>query len=56
MLANMLQRGIVGTETLEVDGQPRTTFITTRLGDPRLMHARTRRGSVTFQPRINLMA
>ena len=56
MLANVLQRGIVGTETLEVDGQARTTFITTRLGDPRLMHARAYRDSVAFEPRIDLTA
>ena len=39
MLARLLQHGIVGTETLNVNNQPYTTFATTRLGDPQLRHA-----------------
>jgi len=44
IVANLLSQGVVGTETLEVNGEPYTCFITTRLGDPRLMHARLYRG------------
>lgn len=40
MLANLLQQGVVGTETLEVNGQPRDTFVSARMADPELAHAR----------------
>ena len=40
ILARLLKQGIVGQETLEVAGEPRTTFATTRLGDPTLRRAR----------------
>lgn len=42
-LARLLKAGIVGTETLEVNGRAYHTFVTTRLADPRLAHARTYR-------------
>ncbi len=41
MLAELLQQGIIGTETLEVNGEPYTCYLPTRMGDTRLMHART---------------
>jgi len=40
MLAELLQQGVIGTETLEVNGEPYTCYLPTRLGDPRLMHAK----------------
>ncbi len=45
IIAGVLQQGVVGTETLEVNGQPYESFVTTRLGDPRLMHAKPYPGS-----------
>lgn len=39
-LARLLKAGIVGTETLEVEGQAYHSFATTRLADHRLAHAR----------------
>ncbi len=39
-LARLLKAGIVGTETLEVEGRAYQSFATTRLADPRLAHAR----------------
>ena len=45
IIASVLNRGVVGTETLEVNGQPYESFATTRLGDPRLMHAKPYYGS-----------
>lgn len=40
VLSNLLKRGVVGTEELRVRDQKQTTFVTTRLGDPVLRHAR----------------
>lgn len=37
--ASLLKQGIVGNETLRVDGRPVTTDVTTRLGDERLRRA-----------------
>jgi len=37
--ASLLKQGIVGTETLRVDGRPYQTDVTTRLGDERLRRA-----------------
>jgi hypothetical protein len=45
MLVRLLQHGIVGTETLEVNGQPHETFVTTRIADPELRHARPYRNT-----------
>lgn len=42
-LAHLLQAGVVGTETLEVDGRAYHRFVTTRLADPRLADARSYR-------------
>ena len=39
-LARLLREGIVGTETLDVRGQPYTSFASTRFADPELAHAR----------------
>lgn len=50
-LADLLQQGVIGTETLDVHGEPYTCFLPTRLSDPRLAHARPWRG-----PRLNLVA
>lgn len=44
IIASVFQQGVVGTETLEVDGQPYESFVTTRLGDPKLMHAKPYQG------------
>ena len=38
-LSELMQQGVVGTETLEVRGEAYTTDITTRLGDETLRHA-----------------
>ena len=40
LLSDLLANGIVGTETLEVNGEPYTSFITTRIGAPHLRDAR----------------
>jgi len=37
--ANLLQQGIVGVETVEVDGRPVETFAVTRLGSETLRNA-----------------
>ncbi|MBI5094332.1 MAG: hypothetical protein HZB26_18090 [Candidatus Hydrogenedentes bacterium] len=36
MLARLLQQGVVGTETYDVNGRPYTRFIETTIGDRRL--------------------
>ena len=43
--ASLLKQGIVGNETVQVNGRPLVTDATTRLGDPRLLHAPTWRGT-----------
>lgn len=40
MVVRLLQEGIVGIETLEVNGQPYQSFITTRIAAPHLNGAR----------------
>lgn len=40
ILARLLREGIIGTETLEVNGQPYESFASTRFADPRLAQAR----------------
>jgi hypothetical protein len=42
--ANLLKQGIVGNETVRVNGRPVTTDVTTRLGDERLRNAPAYRG------------
>lgn len=42
--ASLLKQGIVGNETLRVNGRPVTTDATTRLGDERLRKAPAYRG------------
>lgn len=42
--AGLLKQGIVGNETLKVNGRPYTTDVTTRLGDERLRRAPIYRG------------
>ena len=37
--ASLLKQGIVGTETLQVNGRPYRSDVTTRLGDERLRRA-----------------
>jgi len=39
-LASLLSQGVVGTEVVEVNGELRERFLTTRLGDERLRRAR----------------
>lgn len=39
-LARLLKAGIVGVETLEIDGRPYQSFASTRAADPRVAHAR----------------
>ena len=39
LTASLLKQGIVGNETVRVDGRPYTTDATTRLGDERLRRA-----------------
>ena len=56
IVAGLLSQGVVGTETLEVNGEPHTCFITTRLGDPRLMHARLYRGDAAGAQYLDLQA
>ena len=53
-LAGLLEQGVVGQETVELNGEPYTTFITTRLGDPELMHARAYRGGGDIPPRLDI--
>lgn len=43
--ASLLKQGIVGNETVKVDGRPVTTDATTRLGDERLRRAPAYRGN-----------
>jgi len=38
-LARLLQAGIVGVETVEVNGAPYKSFASTRVADPRIAHA-----------------
>lgn len=45
MLAELLQQGVIGTETLDVNGEPYTCHLPARLGDSRLMHAKPWRGN-----------
>ena len=40
ILGRLLQAGVVGTERLEVGGEPYTSFASTRFADPRVAHAR----------------
>jgi len=54
MLAELLQQGVIGSETLEVNGEPYTCYLPTRLGDARLMHARAWQGNSTHT--LNLFA
>ena len=54
MLARLLQHGIIGTETLEVDGQPRKTFVSTRIADPQLRHAKPYRNQHRAPSRLDL--
>jgi len=42
-LSELIRFGVVGTETLEVDGQTRHTFAETRYADPTLHGARRQR-------------
>ena len=56
MLAELLKQGVIGQETLELGGQPYTTFATTRLGDPKLMHAPAYHGSGDIPARLDLLA
>ena len=44
--ASLLKQGIVGQNTLRVDGQPRVTDATIRLADDRLRHAPAYTGRV----------
>ncbi len=39
ILSKLLKAGVVGTETLEVRGQPYTSFVSARVGDPDLARA-----------------
>lgn len=39
ILANLFKAGVVGTETLRVNGRPYQTFATTRFADPDLARA-----------------
>lgn len=56
MLAGLLARGIVGTETVSIDNRPYQTDVVTRLGDPRLMHAAPYRDRSTGPSRVNFTA
>lgn len=40
MLSMLLKRGVVGYETLEVDGKPEKHFMVTQIGDDRLYGAK----------------
>lgn len=40
IIASVLDQGVVGTETLEVRGEAQRVFVSTRLGDAQLRHAR----------------
>jgi hypothetical protein len=55
-LSGLLKQGVVGTETLDVNGESQTTFVDTRLGDPRLMHAKTWRGATATAAQLDLRA
>jgi len=53
MTATLLQHGVVGYELLEIDKQPYTSFVTNRIGDPRLQGAQFyRRRPEPFDARI----
>lgn len=53
MTATLLQHGVVGYELLEIDKQPYTSFVTNRIGDPRLQGAHFyRRRHEPFDARI----
>ncbi len=52
MLARLLQRGVVGTEILHVNGRPRETFVSTRMADPELAHARPYRPGEHLDRRV----
>ncbi len=54
MVADLLQHGVVGTETLEVNGEPYTAFATTRLGDAQLRHAKPYHAELPPQPRLDI--
>lgn len=56
MLSSVLDSGIVGTETLEVNGQAYTTDAASRLGDPRLMHSPPYRGRTAGVPQVDWRA
>lgn len=56
IVASLLSQGVVGRETLEVNGEAYSCFVTTRLGDPRLMHACPYRGSEAGASFLDLQA
>lgn len=55
-LATLLKEGVVGTETLEVNGEPYQSFVSTRLGSEDLRHARNYRQDPPVRPRLNYQA
>lgn len=44
MLTELLQSGVVGTELLDLGGEPYQSFVTNGMGDPRLDGAKPYRG------------
>ncbi|HIJ65679.1 MAG TPA: hypothetical protein HPP77_06970 [Candidatus Hydrogenedentes bacterium] len=56
LTAHLMQRGIVGYELLEVDEQPYTSYITTRMADPKLRGAPLYRRMPETSSRLDLSA
>ncbi len=55
-LSSLLSQGVVGTETLEVRGEPYTSFATTRIGDEDLRGARPYPQQTGITPRLDVQA
>jgi hypothetical protein len=55
-LAVLLREGVVGTESLEVNGERYESFVSTRLGSEELRHARQYRPDPPLRPRLNYQA
>lgn len=55
-LTTLLDQGVVGYESLEVRGERRTSFVSTRLGDPELRNAAAYRERSGEAPGSRLLA